>query len=412
MAFQFPSSPTIGQTITNPTSSVIYTWNGVAWTSTPVTASRAITSSYANSGGSVTISDTAPSGVGTGSLWLNSNNMGLYVNYYDTDGAQWVATSTPGPVITASFAVSASSATTAQTSTTSVTASYALNGAIAYLIPNTSTTAQWVLLGTWTTFQDGCTLKININAHAGFNAQNSQNQVTELNLVTSNGISTNPSAVGGNFYLTGLASRNAELGTQTVAPGQFRIVQNSATSYLVYAYFGTFSANSHYTVSVSPGTTWINSGTLPGITPGGTYLDIFPAQLGGMAYATFRFTAFPTTVNTDFTPIINTNSSGITLSGNNIVLSNTGIYYLSANIPMRSTFAEYLWTDTSNVTLTGTTIGVAGSMTSTDPMAASPATGIISVNAGTQIKIRTGGNVSGIINSFQQYASAQIIQIR
>jgi len=46
MAFQFPNTPLVGDTILNPTSSQFYTWNGIAWVQYPVTASQAVTSSY------------------------------------------------------------------------------------------------------------------------------------------------------------------------------------------------------------------------------------------------------------------------------------------------------------------------------------------------------------------------------
>lgn len=409
MAFQFPSSPVLGQTITNPTSSVIYTWNGVAWASTPVTASRAITSSYANSGGSVTISDTAPSGVGTGSLWLNSNNMGLYVNYYDTDGAQWVATSTPGPVITASYAASASAAVTSQTSTNAITASYVINTTVAYAIPDTFFTPQWILLGTWTTTQDGQTLRMNISAHSGYNALNTQLQATDLYIATSNGISTSSLAVGGAFYATGLASIDPRLGTSTFAPSLIRVVQVSVNSYQVYAYFGSFSNKSHYTVSVTPGTTWTNAGILPGTTPGGTYLDITPVD--GMCYANFSFNTFPTTNGTDFTPIIG-EANGITVSGAIITIANPGTYYLVASIGIRSTYAEYGWYTTGNQQRAGTINGVSISANSTDPASATVAAGITTfTNPNAQIKLRMV-NQSGAQNTYQGYSSAQIIQLR
>lgn len=48
MAFDFPNNPTLGQSITNPSSSQIYTWDGVAWSSAPVTASFALLASTAS----------------------------------------------------------------------------------------------------------------------------------------------------------------------------------------------------------------------------------------------------------------------------------------------------------------------------------------------------------------------------
>ena len=46
MAFQFPASPTLGQIVINPVSGINFTWNGTTWSSTPFTASFAVTASY------------------------------------------------------------------------------------------------------------------------------------------------------------------------------------------------------------------------------------------------------------------------------------------------------------------------------------------------------------------------------
>jgi hypothetical protein len=136
MPFQFPNTPTIGQSVLNPTSSQYYTWNGTAWTQYPTSASYAIsssfavTSSYAQNGGgggaTITIGDNAPTGSAatTGSMWFNSTNLGLYVRYQDTDSTQWVAASAVGPVSTASFAQTASLAQRSISSSFATTASY------------------------------------------------------------------------------------------------------------------------------------------------------------------------------------------------------------------------------------------------------------------------------------------------
>ena len=105
------------------------------------TASRAVSSSYVKVTGSgiivnydgetieltgstgVSISDTPPTGLfaNTGSLWFNSNDLGLYVRYEDTDGGQWVGINAVGPIATASYvfnAGNADNAINAQTSST------------------------------------------------------------------------------------------------------------------------------------------------------------------------------------------------------------------------------------------------------------------------------------------------------
>jgi hypothetical protein len=139
-------------------------------------------------------------------------------------------------------------------------------------IPQTSTVASWVNLGTWTTTNTGTTLYMRIVAHNGYNAENSQNQVTELYFKTSNGV-TNKNG----FYGDGSASRNSVLGTNDAAPSSIRVVQNSQTSYTFFGYFGQWSNGSHYTLSTDPSSSWQHSGRLERTaTPSGTYIDIAP----------------------------------------------------------------------------------------------------------------------------------------
>jgi len=139
-----------------------------------------------------------------------------------------------------------------------------------YSIPQTAGTASWVNLGTWTTTNEGTTLYMRLVAHCGYNTENSQNQVTELYFKTSNGNSNK-----NGFYGDGSASRNSVLGGSGAAPSSIRVVQNSQTSYTFYAYFGTWSNGSHYTLSTDPSSSWQHSGTLAA-TPSGTMIDIAP----------------------------------------------------------------------------------------------------------------------------------------
>jgi hypothetical protein len=102
---------------------------------------------------------------------------------------------------------------------------------------------------------------------------------------TSNGSSyISGTASSGNFYANGLATVNSRLGTGGQspstyrAPQYFRIVQVSTTSYRIYVYYGAaYMRNSNYTVQIGPATSWLDSSTIQGSAPTGTYLDITPS---------------------------------------------------------------------------------------------------------------------------------------
>jgi hypothetical protein len=113
-----------------------------------------------------------------------------------------------------------------------------------------------------------------IVAHAGFNADNNQSQVTELYFKTSN---ANDNKAG--FYADGQASRNPALGSCNVAPSVIRVVQNSQTSYTFYGYFPTWTNGSHYTFSTDGASTWTHNGSLSA-QPSGTSVDITPIASG------------------------------------------------------------------------------------------------------------------------------------
>lgn len=143
-------------------------------------------------------------------------------------------------------------------------------GTAGFDIPQTGGTASWVNLGTWTTTNTGTTLYMRIVAHAGYNAEFSQNQLTEVYFKTSNG----QTHVNG-FYADGSASRNAVLGGSGGAPSVIRVVQNSQTSYTFYGYFATWSNGSHYTYSTDGSSTWTHAGTIVA-EPTGTLINITP----------------------------------------------------------------------------------------------------------------------------------------
>jgi alpha-tubulin suppressor-like RCC1 family protein len=59
MAFQFPNSPTVGQTVNNTSSGQVLTWDGSAWNTAPVTSSQAITSSFSTTSVTASFAQTA-----------------------------------------------------------------------------------------------------------------------------------------------------------------------------------------------------------------------------------------------------------------------------------------------------------------------------------------------------------------
>ena len=135
------------------------------------------------------------------------------------------------------------------------------------------------------------------------------------------------------------------------------------------------------------------------------------AATNTLAYGSIGFTTLPTLANNDATPSL-LSGEGITTSGNTIIIARPGIYLLNATLPFRGNFAEYRWTDASNNQLVGSSLGLAGSVTSPDPIASSPATGIVNITAAnTVVKLRTG-NVSTLGTQVPGYAGATITQIR
>src|SRR4249919_1161382 len=79
MGFDFPNSPTVGQTwpTTPVTGQPVYTWDGEKWTS-------------ASGTGPIYVNDNAPAAL-PGSLWWESDTGILHVLYYDGNSTQWVA---------------------------------------------------------------------------------------------------------------------------------------------------------------------------------------------------------------------------------------------------------------------------------------------------------------------------------
>ena len=89
MAVNLPNSPTNGQTATAGGQTLV--WNATAgvWN---------IQAGSGGGGASVELSDSAPSSPSSGDMWFNTTNLKMYVYYVDTDGAQWIQTTSDAAV--------------------------------------------------------------------------------------------------------------------------------------------------------------------------------------------------------------------------------------------------------------------------------------------------------------------------
>lgn len=137
-----------------------------------------------------------------------------------------------------------------------------------FALPDTTGTAQWIFVGTWSgAFQGGSKLNIDLTIGQGYNATNNQNAAYKIFFKLSNN-SSSQSGSSGNFYADGMSWKYGPSNTIS----NLRVIQNSSTSYSFYINCGSFTGtNSVYSVSIGQGT-WTNSGTLA--TPSGNYIDL------------------------------------------------------------------------------------------------------------------------------------------
>jgi Chaperone of endosialidase len=131
----------------------------------------------------------------------------------------------------------------------------------------------WIRFGTWYTGQGGCTLHAKLVCHNGYNATVGQNCLTEVFFKTSNGSSTQGGTGGGSFYGDGYA---IQILANTSSPSGIRFVQVSTSQYEMWCNFGSFTENSHFTVSFSNNTSWTTDGASSNQSAptSYTYLDI------------------------------------------------------------------------------------------------------------------------------------------
>jgi hypothetical protein len=206
---------------------------------------------------------------GTGFLQVRNANNGSELLRIDASGISTFASSvTASSLIKSGGTSSEYLMADGSVSTTATINNYTQT----FFVPDTSGTAQWVKLGTWTAGQGGNVVTVQIDQHAGYNATTSQNQQVYIYMKTSNGSSVDVNGFAGDssFWTEGLnqAIQSGDVIWEANAAGV------GATSYTLYVNMGAFTNASQYTVTTRGGT-WSNVGTLTspsGTTPSSTIL--------------------------------------------------------------------------------------------------------------------------------------------
>jgi hypothetical protein len=78
-AFDFPSTPNVGDIFSDPTSGAAYKWNGYSWVG-----------GAGNTMGALVVSDLPPASPADNSLWYESDTGMLFLRYNDGNSSQWV----------------------------------------------------------------------------------------------------------------------------------------------------------------------------------------------------------------------------------------------------------------------------------------------------------------------------------
>lgn len=126
----------------------------------------------------------------------------------------------------------------------------------------------YVKLGRWNTANNGYICHIRAYYHVGFNANNGQNGIADIFFKTANGASYQAGS-SGNFYGDGQFFRLGPTGLQGV-----RVIQIDQNTYDIYMIIGNYSFGSFYTVDVTGGTSWTESGAGSATPPSGNYIDL------------------------------------------------------------------------------------------------------------------------------------------
>jgi len=137
-----------------------------------------------------------------------------------------------------------------------------------FALPDTSGSAGYLFLGTWTTSQNGAKLHARLHIGTGYNATITQNAFYDVYFKTSNGSSTQAGSTGV-FYGDGTVWRSGPAS----ALSSLLVIQLSSTSYALYAYCASFTGASHYEISIGTGS-WANSATNSTSAPVGNNISL------------------------------------------------------------------------------------------------------------------------------------------
>lgn len=149
MAYNFPNSPSNGDTVT--VNNVTYTYNSTsgAWKTTATSGSGG-----GGGGASVTVSETAPTSPTEGDLWFDPSVLKTFVYYNDGTANQWVQSNPTG----GGGASGGASVTVSETAPTSPSAGdlwWSSSEAVMYIYYTDADSSQWV--STSTPGADGAT---------------------------------------------------------------------------------------------------------------------------------------------------------------------------------------------------------------------------------------------------------------
>ena len=138
MAYNFPNSPSNGDTVT--VNNVTYTYNSTsgAWKTT------ATSGSGGGGGASVTVSETAPSSPSEGDLWFDPSVLKTFVYYDDGTANQWVQSNPTGSGGGASGGASVTVSETAPTSPSAGDLWWSSSEAVMYIYYTDTDSSQWV----------------------------------------------------------------------------------------------------------------------------------------------------------------------------------------------------------------------------------------------------------------------------
>ena len=140
MAYNFPNSPSNGDTVT--VNNVTYTYNSTsgAWKTTVTSAG--------GGGASVTVSETAPTNPSEGDLWFDPSVLKTFVYYNDGTANQWVQSNPTGGGSSSSGGASVTVSETAPTSPSAGDLWWSSSEAVMYIYYTDTDSSQWVSTST------------------------------------------------------------------------------------------------------------------------------------------------------------------------------------------------------------------------------------------------------------------------